>query len=130
MRHSLSCCCACAISGCRRCASLSCVLADEPRTVSRTLLLLLLLQHGGKLPSTSAEKDAFKGVVKGLMARVPMARNLEQALSHAYRAYVPYELPSSVRSTRGRRSSPVLPAHPRTLSRRFATRLPMSAAAT
>jgi amyloid beta precursor protein binding protein 1 len=70
---------------------------DWKREVSVRVLIhtfsLTRNQHGGKVPQTYTEKQAFKDAI-GLMKRKPDEENFDEALAQAYRAWTPTTLPS------------------------------------
>jgi amyloid beta precursor protein binding protein 1 len=53
--------------------------------------------HGGALPSSAADKKAFKQAVRNL-AKSPTEENIPEAHAQAHLAYTPYRVPADVRA--------------------------------
>jgi amyloid beta precursor protein binding protein 1 len=53
--------------------------------------------HNNRLPSTRAEKEEFKALIRS-MQRNPDEENFEEAFKNAFHAYEPYTIPSEVQA--------------------------------
>jgi amyloid beta precursor protein binding protein 1 len=60
-------------------------------------------EHGGALPTSSADRKLFKQAVRNL-AKSPQEENFPEAFKHAHTAFTPYRMPSDVRAILDRAS--------------------------